>query len=129
MSIPKARLKFHVKIVHQIMMIEKAQGISRKRVARHQWIRDTYKTLVSCEECGFNVHPSALQFDHFDPSTKYRDRKGNIVHPSQMVNCSLEVMLREFSLCRIVCANCHAIHTHTVQRTPIADRSFLTLAA
>jgi hypothetical protein len=123
------RKRRHTQIVAEIMRIEKQVGRIQHRVYRNSWIRDTYKTLVGCESCGFNAHPSALQFDHIDPSTKYRDSKGNLVSPSSMVNCSTQVMLHEYSLCRILCANCHAIHTHTVQRTPLSERDILTLAA
>ena len=129
MSLPMDRVKRHAKIVAMVMKIEKEVGKINHRVYRHSWIRDTYKTISGCESCGFNTHSSALQFDHIDPSTKYRDSKGNLVSPSSMVNCSLQVMLHEFAKCRILCANCHAIHTHTVQRSHLSERDDLRLAA
>jgi hypothetical protein len=129
MLLPTDRKKRHTKLVAMVMKIEQEVGRINHRVYRHSWIRDTYKSLSGCESCGFNTHSSALQFDHIDPSTKYRDRKGNLVSPSSMVNCSLQVMLHEFSKCQILCANCHAIHTHTVQRVPLSERDNLGLAA
>ena len=57
-----------------------------------------------CEACGYREHPSALQFDHIDPSTKSfpiaRDRAR-----------SYESLDEEIAECRVLCANCHSIHT------------------
>ena len=82
-------------------------------------ITNRIKSERGCEVCGFNAHPAALQFDHIDPATKYRTKAGKVVHPSDMIKggrYSLETALAEIAKCRVVCANCHAIHTHTVQR-------------
>ena len=78
---------------------------------------DTYKITKGCAECGYKGHAAALQFDHIDPATKYRTASGKVVHPSDMVGrYSVETIIAEIAKCRVVCANCHAIHTHTVQR-------------
>lgn len=78
---------------------------------------DTYKINKGCESCGFDAHAAALQFDHIDPETKYRTRTGKAVHPSDMVGrYSVATIVAEIAKCRVVCANCHAIHTHSVQR-------------
>jgi hypothetical protein len=69
--------------------------------------------------CGYREHPSALQLDHIDPDTKYRSKSGKLVNPSNLISRSQATIDREFGLCRVLCANCHAIHTHTVQRTPV----------
>ena len=69
--------------------------------------------------CGYNTHPAALQFDHIDPATKYRTKAGNVVHPSDMIKGNrygLATVMAEIAKCRILCANCHAVHTHTEQR-------------
>jgi len=82
-------------------------------------ITNRIKVSLGCESCGYNAHPSALQFDHIDPATKYRTRKGALVHLSDMIGggrYSLETVLAEIAKCRVLCANCHAVHTHTVQR-------------
>jgi hypothetical protein len=129
MSLPKDRRKRHTKIVAQIMKTINEQGKPRQRLHFHMLIRDLYKTISGCEYCGYNEHPSALQFDHIDPSTKYRDRNGKLVSPSLMIHRSLQVMLHEFSICQILCANCHAVHTHTVQRVKVDVTQDLLLAA
>lgn len=82
-------------------------------------VADRIKTERGCESCGWNLDPCALQFDHLDPSTKYRTRNGNIVHPADMIKnnrYSLKTVLAEIAKCRVLCANCHAIHTHRNQR-------------
>jgi len=83
-------------------------------------ITNRIKVEKGCEICGFNSHPSALQFDHIDPATKYRTKSGKIVHPSDMIKggrYALETILAEIRKCRVLCANCHAIYTHTEQRS------------
>lgn len=80
---------------------------------------DTIKTQAGCTYCGFNAHPSALDFDHLDQATKYRTRNGRAVTVAEMAKgarYSLRTILAEIAKCRILCANCHRIHTHTVQR-------------
>lgn len=82
-------------------------------------ITDTLKTLAGCELCGYNADPRALQFDHVDPATKYRTKAGKVVHPSDLIKgnrYSLKTVLAEIAKCRVLCANCHAVHTHRVQR-------------
>jgi len=76
-----------------------------------------YKLDNGCEICGYKDSAYALQFDHLDPSTKYRTKSGKIRHPSDLFRtCSLEVAKAEIAKCRVVCANCHAVYTHTIQR-------------
>jgi DNA-directed RNA polymerase subunit RPC12/RpoP len=82
-------------------------------------ITNAMKLAVGCSECGYKRSAAALQFDHLDPSTKYRTRYGNIVHPSDMIKgdrYSLQTVLAEIAKCRVLCANCHAEFTHDEQR-------------
>ena len=77
------------------------------------------KTDRGCESCGYDAYACALQFDHLDPATKYRTRTGKLVHLADMVKggrYGIETILAEIAKCRVLCANCHAVHTHTVQR-------------
>lgn len=82
-------------------------------------ITNRIKIESGCEMCGFDAHPAALQFDHIDPTTKYRTRTGKVVHPSDMIKggrYALATVMAEIAKCRVLCANCHAIYTHTEQR-------------
>jgi hypothetical protein len=81
---------------------------------------DAIKTANGCESCGYNTDARALQFDHVDPSTKYRTASGRLVNVADMVKgarYSVRTILAEIAKCRVLCANCHAVHTHRVQRT------------
>lgn len=81
-------------------------------------IVDAIKLEMGCAHCGFNADSVVLEFDHIDPANKYRTRKGRLVRLSDMVHdrYSLATILSEISKCRILCANCHAIHTYRTQR-------------
>jgi hypothetical protein len=74
------------------------------------------KVERGCEFCGYNANPLALQFDHLDPDTKFRDKNGKTVHPSAMVYYSQTIINLEIAKCRVLCANCHMIYTHGEQR-------------
>ena len=75
----------------------------RLRDIRGRWL-DLYKMSKGCEICGYNEHPVALEFDHIDKTDKVMDisnmRKGN-----------LKKLIAEVRKCRVLCANCHAIHS------------------
>ena len=97
-------------------------------IKRRYW--DNKKMERGCEMvkpdgtvCGYNAHPVALELDHLDPSQKYRTKSGKTKNPGEMVNYSQAKVDYEFSICRILCANCHAIYTHTVQRTPVLSEA------
>jgi hypothetical protein len=82
-------------------------------------IVDTIKMTAGCQTCGYNADARALQFDHIDPAIKYRTRAGRLVHIADMVKgerYALSTILAEIRKCRVLCANCHAVHTHRVQR-------------
>ena len=66
-----------------------------------------YKVEKGCEMCGYNEHRAALQFDHIDPSTKV-DSVANLISQRTYE----EVIWAEIAKCRVLCANCHAVHTH-----------------
>lgn len=85
-------------------------------------ITNKIKLDLGCETCGYNEYPQALQFDHLDPSTKYRTANGSLVHLSDMIKgnrYSLPTILREIEKCRVLCANCHAVYTHNEQRKDV----------
>lgn len=79
-------------------------------------LMNAIKVERGCEMCGYNANPVALQFDHIDPDTKYRNGKGKLVNPSDLVLYSQSIILEEIKKCRVLCANCHAIYTHDEQR-------------
>lgn len=93
-----------------------------RRIASPEIVRsivDRIKTDRGCELCGYDAYACALEFDHLDPATKYRTRTGKSVHLADMIKggrYGLQTILAEIAKCRVLCAVCHAVHTHTVQR-------------
>jgi len=64
-----------------------------------------YKMKKGCEECGYKGHFAALHLDHLDPSKKY-------LAVSSMQTHTISKVKNEIRKCRVLCANCHAVHTH-----------------
>ena len=90
------------------------KNTTRREINRN--VLNAIKVAAGCEMCGYNANPVALQFDHIDPETKFRNKNGKLVHPSDMVGYSQAIILAEVAKCRVLCANCHAIYTHDEQR-------------
>ena len=97
--------------------------MSRRIISQNvRAIVDAIKLARGCEDPFCHGYPrvaSALQFDHIDPTTKYRTRTGRLVHLADMIKggrYALSTIMAEIAKCRVLCANCHAVHTHTVQR-------------
>ena len=81
------------------------EGSARRRKKYADFIRD-YKLEAGCEICGYDEHSCALQFDHREPKEKLFNIARGRDYP-------WKVFLAEIAKCRILCANCHAVHTHT----------------
>lgn len=73
---------------------------------RKRWI-DKIKVGFGCDDCGYNLHPAALDFDHIDPSTK------EFLIPRFLARSNLKRLFKEIRKCRILCANCHRTHSRT----------------
>ena len=74
------------------------------RCAKRKAFIDSIKIGRGCADCGYNLHPAALHFDHL-PGKKKR------FHVSGMLHRSEAAILAEIAQCEVVCANCHAIRT------------------
>ena len=84
--------------IHNNLMSQRAKTKWRRIIQR-------YKRIKGCSHCGFK-NEFALQFDHIDPSSK------NLGGHSSITNMGRIRAKEEMAKCRILCANCHAIHTH-----------------
>jgi len=62
--------------------------------------------IGGCEMCGWFDENllEALQFDHLDPNTK----RSNV---SRLTLFSIQRIDEEIALCRLLCINCHKLHT------------------
>lgn len=57
-----------------------------------------------CVECGYNAHPSALEIDHIDPSTKTMNLTGKM--PLKVIPAAV---WKELEGCQLLCCNCHRV--------------------
>jgi len=77
---------------------------NRKAYKKCKPFVDRVKLMYGCAFCGYKQHPSALHFDHLDPKTK-------VASIAKMMSGSVQNIKKEMRKCRILCANCHAVHT------------------
>lgn len=66
-----------------------------------------YLASNGCEECG-ERDPRKLEYDHIDPSTKGKTISRLIIDGSSWTSPR---MREEVEKCRVLCANCHRVHT------------------
>ena len=66
-----------------------------------------YLSQKGCHKCG-ERDPRKLEYDHRDPATKMRGISRLIVDGYAW---SSSVLRREIRKCRVLCANCHRVHT------------------
>lgn len=97
------------KIRYQCKTCEKQQA-KELRQYKMKWIHE-YKLKQGCKNCGYNVNPYALQFNHRNPFEKDSSLKSE--RKAFKINWSLTKIKNEIEKCDVLCANCHAIHTHT----------------
>jgi 5-methylcytosine-specific restriction endonuclease McrA len=83
----------------------KAQKSKLKRNKKLQVGRDIIAIHINkgCVDCG-ELDPIVLEFDHVDPTTKYKD-------VSKLLGKSLHKLEDEITKCQVVCANCHKRRT------------------
>ena len=67
------------------------------------------KTDSGCVDCGFNVHPFALDFDHVRGVKKY------CISEMTQRSMAWHLIVEETNKCDVVCANCHRLR-HLVDR-------------
>ena len=83
-----------------------ATVIRRKRRMRHL---HAYMRRKGCSVCGFN-DIRALQWDHIEPVLRNKKNTKDQGITAQACR-NLKVWMAEIRKCRLVCANCHSIHT------------------
>jgi len=77
-----------------------------KRDVIVNWYKEI-KLSLSCECCGYDRIPQAIEFHHVDPSTK-------VANVSDMAYdmFSIKTILKEIAKCVALCVLCHAEETH-----------------
>ena len=84
--------------------LERNRANQKRQRERKRRYLNAVKTAIGCEECGYNVHPCTLHFDHIDPTTK--------LFGIGDVRASMTKMIAEIAKCRVLCANCHSLHSY-----------------
>lgn len=91
----------------------KASYLQRNYRYRDELVKavDAIKEGRPCMDCGNVFPPCVMDFDHRDPTQKV----GGI---STMTRCtrSMAAILQEIEKCDLVCANCHRIRTHLIEK-------------
>lgn len=77
----------------------------REQYHRRKRHIDKIKLKAGCQDCGYNSHPAALDFDYIDPQEK------EFLIPRFLGRTNLKRLFKEIRKCRILCANCHRIHS------------------
>lgn len=88
--------------VARTMYDQKARD--RQRADEKRKTLNEYKVKVGCVDCGYNTHPSALEFDHLPGFEKNRT-------VASMMYASWNAIWLEVAKCEVVCSNCHSIRT------------------
>ncbi len=81
----------------------KAGYHERRHRIRIRWL-NWIKQHTGCVDCGYNAHPSALEFDHLPGAIKSFTISGRTLGNADRIRA-------EIAKCEVVCANCHRVRT------------------
>lgn len=97
---------------------KKRKASAKKHASRSNFtFAKRVKMFLGCSECGYKKHPDALHFDHLNPELKTKEI-------SRMHGYSRERLKNEMRKCRVLCANCHAIHGEAQRREKLKEEYF-----
>jgi hypothetical protein len=91
----------------------RSRGVRRVARQKNVWKRgrtawaSSLKEGRPCADCGGVFHPAAMHWDHRPGTLKRKDVS------SMVPRMSHEAILQEIAKCDLVCANCHAVRTHS----------------
>lgn len=84
----------------------KNRARKRELIKERRNLLASMKMDVGCTDCGYNAHPSALEYDHLPGTEKCFNIAQSHAH-------SWSDVMAEIAKCEVVCANCHRIRTAT----------------
>ena len=94
---------------------DKQREYQRKAAKKRYWANktkvDAIKLEAGCCQCGYNEYACAMDFDHINPE----DKSFNI--GSYLQQYKWERLKEEIDKCRVMCANCHRIHSYETHYT------------
>ena len=81
---------------------------TNKYAKRYEFLKNWVESLKNkaCDICNKNYKPWQMDFDHIDPKTKTK----SICDLVRMRTTQIKI-LEEIQKCRLLCSNCHRIHT------------------
>jgi hypothetical protein len=96
-------------------MTDRDNNRARRKRWREHWqlLASTFKLEQGCESCGYAEFAVALDFDHVDPGSKTAS-VGTLLctlNPEREDHAAR--FWAEIAKCRVLCANCHRVKTHT----------------
>jgi len=72
----------------------------------YEWFKESgYST---CEICGYDDHPKAIDFHHINPKEKLFGI-GKFINGRQCNDENKKIVLEEIEKCKCLCANCHRV--------------------
>ena len=94
----------------------------KQRAENRKSFISSYKKLLGCTDCGYNLHSEVLEFDHLN--NKYRN-------VASLFYSSWKTIFAEIDKCDIVCANCHRLRTfkRLLEDKPFRERAYLLSSA
>jgi hypothetical protein len=101
--IDKAKQKQYQKDLYQRTKGKYRERRKQNMLKNREYVFEILKQS-SCVDCG-ESDPIVLDFDHRDPSTKYRSVCDCVR------DCALKRVKEEIAKCDVVCANCHRRRT------------------
>lgn len=106
LGLKRELVRYYLKPIEQDKEENRRSAKNRKsRANTNKRVIWTILSRVGCEICG-EKNPMVLEFDHIDPSEKTGSMSALISN-----GYNLDRLLDELDKCRIICANCHRIHT------------------
>ncbi len=104
---PIKRKENHCRYMREVWY-PKNKEIQRKRnKAWQEYIRkkiDEYKMQHGCRNCGYCLHPAALDFHHLKD-------KSFMISQVRTMHIRWDKIKVEIDKCEILCANCHRLET------------------
>ena len=82
--------------------VEKQKQQAKARRDKLIQFLSNYKLEKGCQDCGYNEHPVALDFDHIKGEKSFNVSLAK----------SIKQAKEEIKKCEIVCSNCHRIRTY-----------------
>lgn len=91
---------------------EKAKTERTQLHYRAQDVLNAYKLAMGCAHCGYSEHAVAMDFDHIDPKTKSFGIGYGVTRITGSLDKAMPRIWDEVAKCRVLCSNCHRVHTH-----------------